>query len=247
MQTKLIKFNGKRIRPDLNALEALNMLADHFPGSAIFPTNFTPEDQVVAHLIFNNNLRIRAFSHAGGEHFGILRQTVERYGVSIEVPFYQSDRASGSLPLWHPKYEISRDAYPESGLLGHLLRGKHVIITSLRQDQLKDRSHASPFEWDASRQKFRFHPLFYWTARDIQNYIRTHDIPYLPGTLATVARIVGLPSLRRLFNYSHTSSSRADVLKPVVAYFTPYQISRSVGISERLREILLRKNLRRAN
>src|SRR6201993_2044503 len=74
---------------DLDPVEALSFLADSFPGKIIFSTSFGWEDQVVSHMIFDNNLPIKVFTLETGrlfpETYYVWNRTMEIYGQPIHA------------------------------------------------------------------------------------------------------------------------------------------------------------------
>src|ERR1700712_6144955 len=73
----------------MSPIKALTYLADIFPGKIIFSTSFGWEDQVVTHMIFENNLPIKVFTLETGrlfpETYYVWNRTMEMYGKPIHA------------------------------------------------------------------------------------------------------------------------------------------------------------------
>lgn len=160
----------------------VNLLHQQFNGKVLVSSRFTPEDQVLTDLIFKNNLPVRIFTAASEGKYDILTHTVDFYGKTIEVLFHQAVAAAKN----NPQPAQFQNENPSTAPLHELLAGKHVLISSLRRDQLKYPEQASPFEWDAESQRYRFYPLFYWTAEEVSAYITAQNIPHIEGTIQVV-------------------------------------------------------------
>jgi phosphoadenosine phosphosulfate reductase len=80
----------------LDAVKALALLAEKFPGKVVFSTSFGWEDQVITHFIFTNNLPIRVFTLETGrlfpETYYVWNRTMEIYGQPIHA-YYPENKA----------------------------------------------------------------------------------------------------------------------------------------------------------
>lgn len=64
--------------------------------------------------------------------------------------------------------------------LGRALAGRPAWITGIRRDQTANRANAKPFEWDAKFELVKVNPLVRWTHREVELYVRAHDVPHNP-------------------------------------------------------------------
>ena len=172
-----------RISVDLNTVEALRMIAEQFPGRALLETNFTLEDQVLTHLIFQYDIPIRVFTRSGRHQYEILKETIDHYGKAIEVSFWQAELASQSFADNNEEQVLIWAAKPEIAPLSSVLQNKHVLLSSLRKERLE----ATPLKWDEAREKFIFRPLVYWTDNQIYAFILEYDIPHAPASIPGLA------------------------------------------------------------
>lgn len=161
-----------------NAIQAIAEVAEKYQHRALFATQFSPEDQVLAHLIFHHKLPVRVFTYDGGYDFEILIRSVDAFKGNIEVSFQQARLAADDFAERHPETVIQYESNPASAPLTHILRGLHVSVSSQRWQQLlATQANVLPFEWDETNQRAVFYPLFDWTEKDIWAYIEYHNLP----------------------------------------------------------------------
>jgi len=173
-----------RISVDLNTVEALRMIAAQFPGRALLETNFTLEDQVLTHLIFQYDIPIRVFTRSGRDQYEILKDTIDHYGKAIEVSFFQAELASQSFADNNAEQVLVWQTKPEIAPLNYVLQSKHVLLSSHRKERLE----ATPLKWDEAREKFIFSPLVYWTDIQIYAFILENNIPHAPASIPGLAQ-----------------------------------------------------------
>ena len=167
------------ISVDLNTVEALRLIAGQFAGRAVLETNFTPEDQVLTHLIFQYDIPIRIFTRSGRDQYDILKKTVDHYGKAIEVSFLQAELASKSFADNNQEQVSAWENKPEIAPLSYVLQSKYVLLSSLRNERVA----AAPLKWDGVQEKFVFSPLIYWTNNQIYAYILENEIPHLAESI----------------------------------------------------------------
>lgn len=172
-----------------NPLEALQWLAQLFPGRATFSTSFGLEDQVITHLIFANNLPIRVFTLDTGRNFqetySTWSRTLERYKQPIEVfappgaALEQMLVAKGPNSFYATVENRKECCYIRKvEPLGRALQDQQLWVTGIRAEQSLNRLDMASLEWDAGHQLLKFHPLFDWTFEQVRDYVRQHNIPY---------------------------------------------------------------------
>ena len=172
-------------------LDALALLADRFPGKAVFSTSFGIEDQVISHLIFTNNLPIRVFTLDTGRNFqetyNTWSRTVQRYKKPIETYAPQAAALERLLAEKGPNsFYDSVDNRKECCFirkvepLNRALQGQELWVTGIRAEQSANRHDMSSLEWDAAHELIKFHPLFDWSFQQVRDYVKEHKIPYNP-------------------------------------------------------------------
>ncbi len=180
-----------RRRTDRSPLQALAFLAGRFAGSAVFSTSFGMEDQVIAHLIFTNQLPIRVFTLDTGRNFqetySTWARTIERYQQPVEVYYPQTAAIEKLIAEKGPNsfyYSVEnrrecchiRKVEP----LSRALKGQQLWVTGIRAEQSPNRHDMNSLEWDPTHNLLKFHPLFDWSFQEVQDYVRQHNIPYNP-------------------------------------------------------------------
>lgn len=161
----------------------LAVLTERYPGRVLFSTGFTPAEQVVAHLIFKHQLQIRVYTSSGNGRGDILFRSVDFFNGVIEVYFQQGQVAAGEWAGRHPELAEAAATNPAAAPLGLVLRGRHLLVTGLRRQDLLAAGVPAPvpFEWDQARQRAVFHPLFNWSDEAVEDYVRRHALPCLPA------------------------------------------------------------------
>jgi phosphoadenosine phosphosulfate reductase len=173
-----------RISVDMNTVEALRLIADQFAGRALLETNFSPEDQVLTHLIFQYDIPIRVFTRSGRHEYEILKETVDRYGKAIEVSFLQAELATQTFADNNREQIAAWENKPAIAPLSYVLQHKHVLLSSLRNERVA----AAPLTWDDVQEKFVFSPLIYWTNNQIYAYILENDIPHVAESIPVLTQ-----------------------------------------------------------
>ncbi len=176
---------------ELNAREGLALIADLFPGKAVFSTSLGQEDQVITQLIATAGLPVQIFSLDTGRLFGetldLLARTEARYKTKIRLYYPETPSVEKLVD------EIGINGFYESvdnrksccfvrkvEPLKRALDGNEVWITGLRAEQSTNRSNMKRIEWDEANQIIKFNPLLDWTFDQMIDYINENNIPYNP-------------------------------------------------------------------
>ncbi len=180
------------IKSDLAGLDIvskLKYLAHKFAGKIVFSTSFGWEDQVIAHLIFVNDISIKVFTLETGRLFSetyyVWNRMQEIYQKPIHAYFPQSDLLQEMVTAQGPNsfYESAdnrkgccyiRKIEP----LKRALSGNEMWITGLRAEQSPNREGMHDLEWDEGNQLLKFHPIFDWTLAEVKAYIKEKNIVY---------------------------------------------------------------------
>ncbi len=181
----------KLLTAGLAPAEALTVLANRFPGKVIFSTSFGWEDQVISHMIFENNLDIKVFTLETGrlfpETYYTWNRTMERYGKPIHAFYPQNNLLEQMVSTKGPSsfYESVENRKECCHIrkiepLKRALQGNDVWITGIRAEQSANRQFMENVEWDESNNMVKFHPIFDWTLEEVKAYIKQYNIPYNP-------------------------------------------------------------------
>lgn len=184
---KLSELNNLLLNQTIS--ESLSILVSQFPGEVTFTTSFGIEDQVLTHIIFENNLPIEVVTLDTGrlfpETYEVFAQTIIKYNKKINVyfPDYLSVEEivteKGPLSFYQSKGNRLeccriRKVVP----LRRALRGKSCWISGIRSDQSDNRNLMSQLEWDDDNRLFKYHPLFRWKSKEVESFIKENNVPY---------------------------------------------------------------------
>ncbi|MGE0566367.1 MAG: phosphoadenylyl-sulfate reductase [Bacteroidia bacterium] len=172
-------------------LEVLKELVLFTDEKIVFSTSFGYEDQVIAHLIFNNNLPINVFTLDTGrlfpETYSVYNSTLNRYKKPIEVFSPNTTKLEKLLTEKGPFsfYESTENRIECCNIrkvepLKRALKGFSIWITGIRAEQSPNRNNMPMVEWDEANQIVKVHPLLHWSLNEVKQFIKQNNIPYNP-------------------------------------------------------------------
>ena len=172
-----------------NILESLKELIELYPGKVVFTTSFGIEDQVISDIIFKNNLPVRVVTLDTGRLFEqtykVWSNTLKIYGKTINAfapdkndienllnkkgpfSFYQS--VENRKECCHIRKVIPLD---------RALKGIECWITGIRAEHSPGRAGMNKVETDRARGIIKYHPLFEWSQKEVEDYIKENKVPY---------------------------------------------------------------------
>jgi len=167
----------------------LREIVNIFPGKTLFTSSFGIEDQVISHMIFQNDIQVDVATLDTGRLFPqtykVFSETIKRYGKIINVYFPDHESVEnmvtekGPFSFYHSRenrLECCRVRKLEP--LNRALRNKECWISGIRASQSDNRRQMDWIEFDEEKKLFKFYPLFSWTLEDVELYIRENNIPY---------------------------------------------------------------------
>lgn len=174
---------------DIPVKDQLVILSETYPGKIIFTTSFGLEDQIITHLIFENNLPVEIATIDTGrlfpETYKVYNETYKEYQKKIVVYFPGNEPVEKMVSEKGPfSFYYSKENRLECCRLRKVvpltraLSGMKCWISGIRADQSDDRSHLNWLEYDEDKKLFKFYPLFDWSLEDVENYIKEKNIPY---------------------------------------------------------------------
>jgi phosphoadenosine phosphosulfate reductase len=177
------QLNGKSIT------ESLRELAYIYPGKVVFSTSFGIEDQVITHFIFKNEIPIEIITLDTGrlfpETYKVFAETTRKYRKNIKVYFPDKEAVEKMVTEKGPFsfYESKENRlecchYRKVVPLNRALKDKSIWITGIRAEQSGNRSQMDNLEFDDSKKIIKYHPLFDWTLKDVENFLKDNDVPY---------------------------------------------------------------------
>lgn len=182
--------NKSIVSPD-EILWELNQLCEEAPNQVVYSTSFGPEAQVLTHLIFCNDLPIEVFTLDTGRLFpetlDLKLKTEEKYKKTIKV--YRPNqklvddmvREKGAYSFYESlenRKECCR--IRKTNQMGAALAGKKYWISGVRADQSHYRNGMEQMSWNEKYQLHKFFPLFYWTEKDVWDFIQKYNLDTNP-------------------------------------------------------------------
>jgi len=159
------------------------------PGAHVLTSSFGAQAAVMLHLVNRVIPRIPVILIDTGYLFPETYQFVDaltaRFGLNLKVvrseasPAWQESRFG---KLWDQglegieQYNRINKIEPLDKALREL--GAETWFSGLRRVQTETRAQLAPIEF--KRGRYKVHPLFDWTDRDVGQYLAKHDLPYHP-------------------------------------------------------------------
>jgi phosphoadenosine phosphosulfate reductase len=173
----------------LSITDQLRKLSDLYPGKVVFTTSFGLEDQVISHLIFENNIPMEVATLDTGrlfkETYSVYEATMDKYQKKIKVYFPDQVAVekmvtdNGPFSFYYSKENrLECCRIRKVAQLDRVLQGMECWISGIRASQSENRGQMEWIEKDEARQLFKFYPLFEWSFEDVESFIRTNNIPY---------------------------------------------------------------------
>ena len=169
--------------------EGLAFLARHYEeGEVAFSTSLSHEDQLIMDAIFQNDLNITVFTLDTGrlfeETYTVLAENEKKYNRKIKVFFPERQEVEdmvteGGINLFYDSAEKRKRCCHIRKVkpLKKALKGCKVWITGLRKEQGKTRHNLDKWEWDASYNLHKYHPLLDWSLEAVKAEVKKKGIP----------------------------------------------------------------------
>ncbi|MGB8490273.1 MAG: phosphoadenylyl-sulfate reductase [Bacteroidales bacterium] len=169
--------------------DQLRELASIFPGMVVFTTSFGLEDQVLTHIIFEENIPVRVATIDTGrlfpETYKVLNEVIKRYKKQIEVYFPEYEPVEKMMTGKGPfSFYLSPDNRLECCRirkvepLQRILGNSSCWITGIRADQSDNRRLMKQIDYDETRKLWKFLPLLSWSDGQTNDFIIKNSIPY---------------------------------------------------------------------
>jgi phosphoadenosine phosphosulfate reductase len=172
----------------LSTANFLKQLAERFAGNIVFSSSFSNEDQVITHIIAQEQIPIQIFTLDTGrlfpETYSVWKATIDRYQILIKAYYPAHDLLESFVAEKGPNafYESVdnrkqcchiRKVIP----LKRAIAGKQIWVTGLRAEHSAARQDLHTLEWDETNQLIKYHPLLYWTTEQVNQYVQENNIP----------------------------------------------------------------------
>ncbi|HTB90998.1 MAG TPA: phosphoadenylyl-sulfate reductase [Steroidobacteraceae bacterium] len=173
----------------LSAAQRIERALELLPGEHVLTSSFGAQSAVMLHLVNTVNPGVSVVLLDTGylfpETYGFIDELTERLKLNLKVfraessPAWQESRFG---KLWDQglsgieRYNRINKQEPLDRALNEL--HARTWFAGLRRTQAKTRSRILPIEF--KRGRYKVHPLFDWTDRDIGRYLEKHQLPYHP-------------------------------------------------------------------
>jgi phosphoadenosine phosphosulfate reductase len=173
----------------LSAQQRIEQAAELLPAEHVLTSSFGAQAAVMLHLTNVVIPRIPVILIDTGylfpETYRFIDELSDRLDLNLKVfrsdasPAWQESRFG---KLWNQgltgieKYNRLNKQEPLESAMSAL--GAETWFAGLRRDQAATRAHIAPIE--RKRGRYKVHPLFDWTDRDVGRYLEKHRLPYHP-------------------------------------------------------------------
>lgn len=175
--------------PDI--AQNLRNIAAAYPGKVVFSTSFSWEDQIIAHIIFKEQLDIQVFTLDTGrmfpETYSTWSRTLEKYNKPIIAYYPDASALQEFVAQKGPNsfYESVENRKQCCHIrkvepLQRALKNKQVWITGIRAAHSPNRHDMQSLEWDGGNNVTKYHPLLEWSTEEVTGFINDNNIPYNP-------------------------------------------------------------------
>lgn len=161
----------------------------HLPGPFALTSSFGAQAAVSLHLVAVQKPDIPVILIDTGYLFPETYQFIEqlRTQLSLNIQTFSGHQTIAEFEAQHGKlWEKGReglDQYLEIRKVEPMRRalrelGTHTWFAGLRRSQAESRAKLNPLEVRDGR--FKVHPIFDWSDRDVYLYLKAHGLPYHP-------------------------------------------------------------------
>lgn len=173
----------------LSAPERVAHALEILPGGHVLSSSFGAQAAVMLHLVTRIRPDIPVVLVDTGylfpETYRFVDELTERLDLNLKVFRSQSSPAWQETRwgrLWEQglegieRYNRVNKQEPMQRALAEM--GAGTWFSGLRRAQSDTREHISPIEYRGGR--YKVHPLYDWTDRDVGRYLKSHALPYHP-------------------------------------------------------------------
>jgi phosphoadenosine phosphosulfate reductase len=173
----------------VDAATRVRWALDHLPGPHALSSSFGAQAAVSLHLVTRADPKIPVIVVDTGYLFPETYRFIDTLGqqLSLNTKVFSSEQSTAWFEARHGKlWEQGReglDKYLELRKVEPMRRGLTTLGTStwfagLRRSQAESRAKLNPLEVRDGR--FKVHPIFDWSDRDVYLYLKAHSLPYHP-------------------------------------------------------------------
>lgn len=162
-----------------------------FPDQVVYATSLGAESAVLFHHYAQIGADLPVFTLDTGRLFPETYDLIETikltYNIDIRLYFPEREDVEDAVNHGGPNFfRQSQDLRKHCCFirkvkpLSRALKGSSAWITGLRREQSVNRESVEVIEWDAGNENYKINPLWRWTADEVWDYIRAHNLPYNP-------------------------------------------------------------------
>ncbi len=183
----LAELNSRLIA--MSAGERVAFALQHLPGTHVLSSSFGAQAAVALHLVSQQSPHIPVLFIDTGYLFPqtYLFADALQARLKLNLVVYRSSLSPGWLEARHGRlwerglqgietYNALTKVEPMRQALRERQAG--TWISGLRRAQSASRAHVPVLEIRDGR--YKLHPLFDWTDRDVGRYLQQHELPYHP-------------------------------------------------------------------
>ena len=173
----------------LPALQRVEQAVELLPGVHVLSSSFGAQSAVMLHLVNRVVPGIPVVLVDTGylfpETYRFIDELTEKLGLNLKI--YRPDSSAAWQESRHGKlWDKGLEGIEEYNRINkkepmqRALKELHAAtwFSGLRRAQAKSRAQISPVE--LKRGRFKVHPLFDWTDRDVGVYLKENGLPYHP-------------------------------------------------------------------
>lgn len=173
----------------LSARQRVEQALELLPGAYVLSSSFGAQSAVMLHLVNSVLPDVPVVLIDTGylfpETYHFIDELTEKLKLNLKIfrsdssPAWQESRFG---KLWDQgldgieRYNRINKKEPMERALKEL--GASTWFSGLRRAQGKTRAETQPIEF--KRGRYRVHPIFDWTDRDVGRYLKEHGLPYHP-------------------------------------------------------------------
>ncbi len=173
----------------LTAPQRVEQALELLPGKHVLTSSFGAQAAVMLHLLNTRVPKIPVILIDTGylfeETYRFIDELTEKLDLNLKIyrseasPAWQESRFG---KLWSQglqgieRYNRMNKKEPLERALKELRAG--TWFSGLRRSQAKTRTHTQAIEF--KRGRYKVHPIFDWTDRDVGGYLKEHGLPYHP-------------------------------------------------------------------